>query len=159
MVEEFKAKLLNDTELLNDLPLLRNQLINERVLRKLNDLCRDVYLIQYEAGIFRDGNELKAFYPNETFEVLGNQISNFIRSIEGKNNEILDEVMLILKKYYIETAIPAEKNSEISKLINEENKNGIGFVATLYNFNKIDWNRFSEVIMDNIDLEYPNCTL
>ncbi|MDN4607359.1 hypothetical protein [Sporosarcina highlanderae] len=150
-MENFEKKLLEDQALLSEIPLLSKQLSDENLV-EVYSLCREVYLLQYNAQISRDGEKLQCFYPNEKFETLCENMMDFIKGKEGKTQKLLDELMLILKKYYIETASVEEKNSKIFALENDNKKGGAGLVGRLFNLNQIDWETFSKGIEENIKI-------
>ncbi|RUL56450.1 hypothetical protein [Lysinibacillus antri] len=152
--EKFKTDIKNNNDLLLELKLIRKNLEHEDVLTQLFSLCRETFLTQYNAEIFKNENgSFGYFIPNEAFKVLGNHIKEFLNSINLQlSKDSLGEIILILKSYYHLTAT----SEEIAKKSHVEHNNDstqFALFGTFYNFTRIDWGIFEKGIKENISFE------
>ena len=153
-LEDFKEKLVNDSEVLEKLEILPKYLDDEKVVHQLYDLCRKTYITQYSSRFFKnDDGTIVSFTPHEDFERLGIHIEYFINQLGEKDlNKTFDEVLILLKEYYISTATSDEISKRTYEERSDDKKQHFGVYGTYYDLNQIDWNFFSKGIKENIIL-------
>ncbi|MEB1806612.1 MAG: hypothetical protein LPK26_04765 [Bacillaceae bacterium] len=143
---EFYEELLNDENLLNETPTLKKSLNNPKVIEGIYTLCRRTYLTQYNASVVKlEDGEYGCYIKQEQFQSLRDAFDNFLNILEIGNNQkqLLEEILRVIKGYYIKTATDEEVSSKSGVVRNEDNKN-FGLYGVYYNFNDIDWNYFEK---------------
>jgi hypothetical protein len=149
--EEFYAELINDEEIIDQLDILKPHLNEEQFLYKLRMLCRYVYLAQYNADTFRLEDGFGAKISESRIEEVASQFNGIIDYISSyKPHDVYEELLVIVKKYYIETATPEEKDLRMGMVPPKENDDRFGFRGTFVNFNEIDWEYFNKIIEPKI---------
>jgi translation initiation factor 1 (eIF-1/SUI1) len=150
-IEEFKDELMEDEDILAKVPILKNNIKKGDTISRLYFLCRQTYLTQHSAEIFKNDEGYGCFISDEKFKLLGNHINDYLNLFEEVGNkELLDEILIILKGYYNKTATSEEIKSRMHHESPNDNAQRYGFRGTLYNFNEIDWDYFADRLKANM---------
>lgn len=154
-IKKFNDKIKRDNTLTSKSLVFSKSVQNEDVLSQLYNLCRETFLIQYNAEISKDPTGVfKCFIPNESFEMLGAKIKSFFYTIDVPlTYKNLDELIEIFKNYYRTTATSEELASKGHLEKGNNNSPGLAVISTYYNFTDIDWDMFETGIKESVVFE------
>ncbi|WP_035502442.1 hypothetical protein [Parageobacillus thermoglucosidasius] len=115
----------------------------------LYDLCRQTYMLVYNAEISKKGDKFQIFIPDTEIKKLSEKIVEFAKTLKNSNSidqDLIHEIIDILKRYYLKTATNEEIRSRthLEPPATQDNR-PFGVFGTYYDFNRLpNWEEFKE---------------